>query len=168
MIKIFLETYKRSLEEPICRKFNGFVGAFDKFLQKRLKSRRLKKIITELKNMKTRHDDLFRLLSNQKILAVQKRREYISQMELVKRKLNGYEHSSYRTDANKRNSDYDFDYLKMLQCITFELREKHVELMSALKDVELLVKEFVDQRISWSEYLIDIIFYHKPQKKSFF
>ncbi|XP_031641231.1 uncharacterized protein LOC116352641 [Contarinia nasturtii] len=165
---IYFESFKQVNEEPICRHLSGFVGAVNKFLDKRLKISRVKKIIEELKKWQNHSDEIIKKITPKKNIVITKRKEYIKQMELVKRKFNRYEIQTQRTSANKENTDYDFDFLKMLQALVNELKEKNIALESSLEQIIQIVNEFNEQRIFWAESLLNIQFYHKKQRKHIF
>lgn len=164
---IYFEFFKQVNEEPICRRLSGFTGALDTFIDKRLKSSRLKNITKELQNMQNNFKEIINKMTPRKYTAVSKRKAYMRQMELVNKKFNNYQTQTERTGANKENRDYDVDYLKILQALVNELKEGHIALERALEEIVQIVNEFNDQRIIWTETLLNIQFYHTKERKHF-
>ncbi|XP_031641274.1 uncharacterized protein LOC116352668 [Contarinia nasturtii] len=166
--QIYVQFFNKTIVDPICLRLDGFITALDKFNSKKLKFSRLKAVNEEYTNMVRKYDEIVRNLRGQLDNAIIKRRAYAKQFQLLQQKLNRYEPPQGRSEANKQNEEYDFDYLKMLQAVSKDLNEKMNSLENAVNAVVLAVNQYIDQRILWAEFLLNIPFYHAPQKKSSF
>ncbi|XP_031641171.1 uncharacterized protein LOC116352591 [Contarinia nasturtii] len=156
----YIRYFNQTIDEPVGRLFDGFVVAVEKFNKKKIKATRLKAVSDEYKNMTRKYNEISASLRTQLERTIMTRNAYALQFQLFQRKLKKYEPPSGRSDANKKNEDYDFDYLKMLQQVSADLSRKVAPLESAVNNVKLTLTQYIDQRILWAEYLLENPFNH--------
>ncbi|XP_031634755.1 uncharacterized protein LOC116348041 [Contarinia nasturtii] len=158
ILQVYSKYVSQKLEEPICRKLDGFVIALDKFIKNPLKEKRLQKIREKLiPCMQTTYNDIVGKLKVKNNIAVILRKSYVAQMGLVKTELNGYfERPKIRTQLSI--------YFEKLSAKVTDLLQKNVALDKQLQEIVPILKEYIEERIVWSECLMDKQFQNKNQK----
>lgn len=160
--------YNQIIDEPTCQLLIGFTAALDKFNAKKLTIAHLNAVRAEYKKMENEYNKIVETLRIRLGRAVVKRVDYAKRFVLLERKLNKYELPSRRSEANKQNQDYDFDYLKMLQAVSLELKQMVEALEKALKAVSSTVDQYFERRIFWTEFILNTSLQNAPVKKSGF